>query len=49
MGWACNTYGELRNVQKIWFRNSEEKRAVGECKHRWEDDIGQILRTRVGG
>jgi hypothetical protein len=30
---------------KFWFGNPEGKRAFGRSRHRWEDNIEQILRN----
>jgi hypothetical protein len=49
MGGAYNTYGEMRNVQKFGSEILKRRGQSENAKHRWEDDIEQILRTRVVG
>jgi hypothetical protein len=35
---------EVRNILKIFFGKSEEKRPLGRTRHRWEDNITIDLR-----
>jgi hypothetical protein len=36
--------GDMRNAYKIFVGEPERKRLLGRFRHRWEDNIGTVLR-----
>jgi hypothetical protein len=36
---ACSKHAAKRNVWKILLEKSDEKRPLGSCKRRWDDNI----------
>jgi hypothetical protein len=44
MGGACSTDARDENAYNILVGKPEEKRPLGRCRHRWEDNIRMDLR-----
>ena len=43
MDGVCDTYGEKRNVYRLLLRKPEGKRLLGRPRHRWDDNITDIV------